>query len=207
MKKIQYFLVCFFFLLLLGCKNGVREAATQAARQQPAYSKAEGKLTYMSRTDLKVDNGQSIKLPAVADTSVTTIFIVRHAENMEGKTSLTELGMNRAAALAALLEPAYLSYIYVSDNASMQTGLPVSKSNGCELDLFQAAQADGFLQYLLQNWHGRRVLLVARHDQVGNLLTSLTGDAKYVVPKEEFDNLFLVIAKGMGNAEVRHLKY
>jgi hypothetical protein len=27
------------------------------------------------------------------------------------------------------------------------------------------------------------------------------------VPKEEFDNLFLVIAKGMGNAEVRHLKY
>lgn len=199
----------------LACKNDTadREEATAAVTEELAALNAPlsapiGKLAIVGDGKFTLDNNKELALPDIGDTSVATLFIVRHAENLEGKTSLSEPGLNRAGYLASLMEKADLAQVYVEGNSAMQTGMFSAQANKAEVNLFKGEQAEAFLNMAISNFKGKRVLIVGTPASLPGLLNTLAGEiVEGKMPVTEYDHFFLVKVKSIGDAEISHLIY
>ena len=60
---------------------------------------------------------------------------------------------------------------------------------------------------ILKNWKGKRVMVIANATMVTNVLTQITGNSDLVVPENEYDNVYVLRAKEMGDAISYHFKY
>lgn len=206
--NISLILLTFSFL---ACQNEPAEqdsAETTTATETIASSQAMGKFGYIKGDTLVLDNSQSIGLPVIGDTAFTTIFLVRHGETMEGKTSLDQMGQARSTALANMFSEKQISQAYAEGNASMQTALNVTKENeGCGLNFINFDGTDSLVKNMMGEYKGRRVVAAATAETLAVLLNQFAGETKYTIPPTEFDNMYVVLAKGVGKAEIFHVKY
>ena len=203
--KFLYILLAIGFL---ACQN---EPAEQAGERAPATktttapkSDALGKMVKIEGSELVLDNTKTVALDAE---NAVTLFLLRHAETMEGKTSLSGLGRSRTGRIAELFLGKNLSQVYADGNASMQTALAAAKgSEDVPFGIFQMDGTDAFVKNLMANFKGKRVLIAMTEENLEVLLKQLSGE-NHDIPTEEFDNLFVVSARAFGDADVAHLKY
>jgi hypothetical protein len=199
----------------LACKNDdpARENATAAVNEEIAalngpLSPSIGKLAIGSPEKLVLDNNKEIELPAVGDTSMLTLFILRSAESVEGKTSLSEAGLNRAGYLASFMEKIGFFQAFVEGNSAMQTGMFSAQGNQAEVNLFKAERAEELLRMIVGNYKGKRVMLIGMPQTVPALLNILAGEiVEGKMPENEYDHFYVVKVKSWGDVEITHLKY
>ncbi len=198
-------------ILACGSDNEVREQATQMAIDEsipemlPA-AKAEGKIVQLDTTRIVLDNTSVIDLPK--DKDVATIFLVRHAETKEGSTALSEKGMARAGFLATQLQQAHLLQVFCSkDNASLQTANFVARANEAELNYLNTWDTREMAATLISSYRAKRVLLVATPDVVSKLLQHYTGNKKLKTPDNEYENIYVIFAKELGDVQLHHLLF
>ncbi len=206
-----FFVAMAGLLLACGPDKDVREQATQMAIEEsipellPA-ARAEGKIVSLDTNRIVLDNTSVIDLPK--DKDVATIFLVRNAETKEGSTALSEQGMARAGFLATQLQNAHLLQVFCSkDNASLQTANFVARSNEAELNYLNTWDTREMAATLVSSYHGKRVLLVATPQVVSSMLQHYTGNKKLKTPDNEYENIYVIFAKGLGEVELHHLLF
>ncbi|MEY3368484.1 MAG: hypothetical protein RI973_1639 [Bacteroidota bacterium] len=214
-SRITILTLASLLVLATACKND-EEARDQAAESVSAevaalnapLSKPIGKLALPDAEKILLDNNQEILLPEKNDTSLITLFIVRNAESQEGKTSLSNTGLARAGYLANIMEKITLDQVFVDGNAAMQTGLFSSQANQVDLSIYQGEKIQDFISLLLGNFKGKRVLVSTTPGNLPALLNALSGKiVEGKMPSEEYDHLYVVKFRKVGDAEIFHLIY
>ncbi len=214
-KRIVISFTTILIVSLLACKNEpqVRDQATenavvQAAEDYATRSIAEGKAVTISQDSIKLDNGKVFTLVPAGDPETSVIFLVRNAEPMEGKTALSDVGRARAGYLAQVLGKVGFSQAYTDkSNTSLQTGMMTAQANSCDVGFFQPEMASTMMSTLVHNFKGKRVFVVATLESLPGMLAEISGDTRYKVPADEFDNIFIATVKELGKGEILHIKY
>jgi len=131
---------------------------------------------------------------APADTAVTTVILVRHAEkNTEwagADQPLSAAGMLRAQELAHVLGKTDIASIYVTPWArTRQTAEPLARLLGDSLTVVDSIDATvrGVLGH-----HGSTVLVVGHSNTVPQILARLTGNRELESLAVGYDDLFVV---------------
>ncbi len=105
---------------------------------------------------------------SIADTSVTTIYLVRHAEKDTTEAAnedpnLTEAGHARAEALRALLENQDVDALYATKYVrTSQTLEPLARERNLSIERYEGHDFHGLKERLLQQHRGQTVV-VAGH--------------------------------------------
>lgn len=211
--KLSLFAMLLFAFTACGKDAKTREAATETANKEVAElnappHEAEGHIAFRSGNNLNLTNGEVMKLPPGSDTSVVTIFIVRHAEKDSVKSGISLFGQARAARIAELFEGAGIEQIYVDGNPSMQTGLMTSKSNACDLGTFKPEVLGNILKILTHSYKGKKAMIVGTRQTAAQAVNMLAGKIyTSKIPDNEYDNLYVAIVKNLGDAQIRHFKF
>ncbi|MCB0705787.1 MAG: histidine phosphatase family protein [Saprospiraceae bacterium] len=143
-------------------------------------------------------------------TTMTTIFLVRHAEKdtISKNPDLSEAGRARAQALQKMLEHVALDAIYSTDfKRTMQTAEPVALQHQLKIDKYDPTELPAFLQQLRLKHPGEKVLIVGHSNTTPALLNLISNSGDYsTFPEYEYDGLY--IAQEAGTVfEIIHLKY
>lgn len=142
------------------------------------------------------------------DTSLTTVYLVRHAEKLSGKDpSLTEAGHQRADALAAALSDAKLEYIHSSDYArTRETAAPIAALTGLPVAIYDAGnlEAIGAEILLTQGTH----LVVGHSNTTPQLVDILGGNGGTPINEAaEYDRLYIVTVDNKGRSSSTLRRY
>ncbi len=168
---------------------------------------AEGVVVGLRGNELQLDGKASIMLPEEGNDSSVTVFILRPAETMGGKTSLSAHGQIRAGMLARTFAKTGINRIYCEGNAAMQTALMTSRENACDLGLVKNEGTDELSKTILKNFKGKKIIVVGSPRMMTDVLDQLAGPGQYAVSSDDYDQIYVVIARGLGDAEVHHLRY
>jgi phosphohistidine phosphatase SixA len=141
--------------------------------------------------------------PAAAQ---STIFVVRHAERADAGAAkpetdpdLSGIGHARAAALAAMLEDAGITAIFVTDRKrTQQTAAPLAKARKLTPVVVPANDTAGLLERL--RTQKGAALVVGHSNTVPEIVKGLGIDQAVTIGDDEFDRLFVVIRAAAGPA-------
>jgi broad specificity phosphatase PhoE len=132
----------------------------------------------------------------------STIFVVRHAERadtaggaaptMAADPDLSPAGRIRAESLAAALEDAGITGIFVTEyQRTRQTAAPLAKALGITVTVVPSKDASGLAQKV-QAASGN-VLVVGHSNTVPDLIVALGIQALVKIDDAEYDHLFVVV--------------
>jgi phosphohistidine phosphatase SixA len=143
--------------------------------------------------------------------SITTIFMVRHAEKSDDGSEdppLTPAGAARADGLAYILKHIKLDAIYSTPYLrTKQTALPTAKEKDLELKLYEPGE-EGFLKKILQTFPGGAVLIVGHSDTIPKLANELAGRSDFSDLGEAiYDNLFVACVPAKGKAVILRMRF
>ncbi len=141
------------------------------------------------------------------DPDAVTAILLRPAETEANGNNLSLYGRVRADSLSKVFVLSGIEHIYCESNASMQTGMMTSKSNFCNYGLMKDDGTDQGAKFLLKNFKGKKIMVIGNPAMMTNMLGHFAGYGKHVMPEDEYDHVFIVRAKGLGDAEVYHYKY
>jgi broad specificity phosphatase PhoE len=132
----------------------------------------------------------------LAQSNITTIILVRHAEKDNDGTSnpgLSATGKNRAMLLAKLLDKTSLDAIYSTNyKRTMDTVEPVAKEKNIKVELYDAF-GDDSINNILNSNRGKTILIVGHSNNIPRIANLLTGTQNFVDWKDQdYDNLLLV---------------
>lgn len=154
--------------------------------------------------------------------SVTTVFLIRHAERAEEPRQdppLTEKGVARSEALARLLSTAGIKAIYTSQFARTKlTAEPLAKQLGVTATPISLKTSPSNPRAIAEestketvdkilSHAGGSVLVVGHSNSIPDVIKMLGGDAVPTIDEKKFDDLFVVTVYANGKAKVAHLKY
>lgn len=136
------------------------------------------------------------------------IFLVRHAEKLADADDpeLSPAGVERAAALAALLSDSAIDRVHSSDYArSRDTARPVAAALGLEVELYDAFDLPALAATLLRA--GGRHLVVGHSNTTPEMVALLGGEPGTPIDEEsEYDRLYVVTVTG-GEVSTLLLRY
>jgi broad specificity phosphatase PhoE len=139
------------------------------------------------------------------------VFLVRHAEQAAGANGdapLTETGQRRARALATVLKDAGLTAIYVSEaQRTTQTAEPLAQTLQLEPTRLPRRDIDGLLERLRTQHADGRVLIVSHSLTIPHVLKAFGHPEEVVIPREEYDRLFVIMPKPTGAPLVFVLRF
>lgn len=140
----------------------------------------------------------------------TTVFVVRHAEQIETTEEdppLSADGRARAQALAHVLGEAGIDAVVVSDRRrSRQTAAPVVARTGARV--VEIAREDvEEIAARIRAGAGSAVLVVGHSDTVGPIVETLGGGELDPIVSDDYDDLFVVRLEPDGTIVVEHLQY
>lgn len=138
----------------------------------------------------------------------TTVVLVRHAERGAGNDpALTAAGQARATLLAAMLQDAALSAVFVTDTLrSRQTGTPAAQGAGLQPTLYAATDAAALATAIRTAHAGRPVLVVAHSNTVDDIAAALGAAGVSQLTDSQFDRMF-VIARSWCGTRLLRLRY
>ncbi len=143
--------------------------------------------------------------------SITTLFLVRHAEkagNVLTDPPLTPAGAARADELAYALKHVELDAIYSTPFIrTKQTVLPTAKEKGLEIELYKPNDK-GFLKNVIRAFPGGTVLIVGHSNTIPRLANELIGQSEFSdLDDPIYDNLFIAYVSAEGNAVVLRMRF
>ncbi len=143
--------------------------------------------------------------------SITTVFLVRHAEkagNVLTDPPLTPAGAARAHELAYALKHVKLDAVYSTPFVrTKQTVLPTAKEKGLEIKLYKPNDKD-FLKNVLQAFPGGTILIVGHSNTIPRLANELIGQSEFSdLDDLIYDNLFIAYVPAEGNAVVLRMRF
>ena len=131
---------------------------------------------------------------AGAESGATTIFLVRHTEKADAgeDPGLTDIGLQRARALARTLEDADIKRIYSTDYArTRDTAGPVAAQLGLAVEFYDPRELEAFAASLRRS--GQNTLVVGHSNTTPQMVELLGADpGKAIDEKTEFDRLYVV---------------
>jgi len=133
----------------------------------------------------------------------TKIWVVRHAEketsNPKDKDpDLSPEGKERAEALAKYLKGEALDSIFSTNyKRTKLTGYPTADKIGLAIKTYDSATQNAFVQGLLKNAQGKKMLIIGHSNTVQEILVAF-GLAKPVkdLTEDDYDYIFTLTLKG-----------
>ncbi|RMG80219.1 MAG: hypothetical protein D6714_15105 [Bacteroidetes bacterium] len=215
----------FFFsfilsLAFLACKN---EPAPPAAAPNPETAATEATptadkpaksdflateitpaVTWVKPDYIELSDRSIVPLPGQGS-DTTVIFLTRHGEKKEGKTSLSPLGGVQATRLANILRDAGIKTFYWSNNTEMQSAFHAASANEAELLNYNARDLDEFIKIILKNDKGSRVAVVGDMISVPEFMNRLLGGGPFpALGMDDYDDLYVIILKGNDVVDIWH---
>ena len=150
---------------------------------------------------------------AACTTSVTPVYVLRHAEKLSGPNpNLTAAGALRAQELARILADVPIAAVYSTDtNRTRQTATPLANAKGLEVQLYQSP-AD--VKDIVEANKGNVIVIVGHSNTVPDIVGQVGGELSFSdIPDSQFDNLFLLVVKHVNGTspklrtQVLHMKY
>jgi broad specificity phosphatase PhoE len=142
-----------------------------------------------------------------------TVILVRHAEKMivpESNTDpdLSDDGFKRAQELARMFSGSGLSAIYITQfKRTFQTVKALSARSGVTTTRIETSRTADLISQIRARGDGQ-VIFVAGHDNtVPQIIEGLGGPHLDVIPRLEFDNLFILTVHPDGSARLLKIKY
>jgi broad specificity phosphatase PhoE len=148
--------------------------------------------------------------PRPASTTITTVYVVRHAEklNADADTPLSPAGEHRAVALAERLSDAGVQRIYATNfQRTQRTVAQVAERNGLEVEQVDAGAVEALVARIKTEDLGKVVLVAGHSNTVPAIVQALSGMAVEPMPEERFDRLFKVKLVAGGAATVDEMRY
>lgn len=132
------------------------------------------------------------------DISVSTLFLLRHAEKagtMQSDPELNNEGKLRAQRLAQMLSDANISAIYSSNfERTKQTVVPLAKQLSLEIELYDP-RSDSILTLLRNSRHN--AVVVGHSNTIPMMVNSLIGEKRYpMLDENDYSKLFLITKAG-----------
>ena len=131
------------------------------------------------------------------------LFLVRHAEKVDQsqQSALTELGERRALAIAEILEPEPLKYIYATPfNRAMLTAEPAADFHQLSVAQYDGNTLQEFAEQLRQL---EGVALVVGHSNTTPILVNhLVGTDFQSLDENIYDRVYVVTIDGEGIAQL-----
>jgi len=156
-----------------------------------------------------------LALPA-AGRAQKAVFVVRHAEKVSDTDErLTEAGRARAVRLAQILKDAGIGAIYATDTErARDTAKPLADELHLKTAIYDTGgamsgkvDARSFVAALRREHPSDVVLIVGHSNTIPDLLKDLGCADDVRIAAAEYDNLFVVVPKGAGAAELIRLRY
>jgi len=144
--------------------------------------------------------------------SITTIFLVRHAEKAEDGTSdppLTSKGKARSQELAYILKHVPLDAVYSTPyKRTLQTALPTAEAHNLQVNSYQPGKEESFLKKILSKYAGGNVLIIGHSDTVPLLTNQLAGSPQFpLLDDSTYDNIFIVSVPQKGDTVITRLRF
>lgn len=147
-----------------------------------------------------------------ADTTVTTVLLVRHAEKNAhapgGDAGLSMKGMQRARELARALRDAGVDAVYASQFPRARlTAEPLARALADSVRVYDANDLEALAARIRSGHRGQTVLVVGHSDTVAQTIECLTGQR---LPEDEavaYDKLYLLILGPGGANRLLRLRY
>jgi broad specificity phosphatase PhoE len=155
---------------------------------------------------------------AAAAAADQVIFLVRHAERadapagpppagmMANDPPLSPTGNERAARLAALLASAEVKHIFTTEYLrTRQTAAPLADKTKVKAVMSAARDPDPLIEQVRKV--SGNVLIVGHSNTVPDLLKRLGVKAPVSIAETEYDNLFVVVRRAVGEPTLIRLRY
>ena len=146
---------------------------------------------------------------AVTQQSVTTVFLVRHAEKASGSADpgLTPAGLKRADCLANTLKDAGIKNIYVTEARRTQhTAYPLAKKLKIKPSLMKAADSANLVRKLVYAGNGN-TLIVGHSDTLPVIVARMKAGTVPPIGDTEYDRLIMVTTLGGSTTPMVTLHY
>jgi broad specificity phosphatase PhoE len=143
--------------------------------------------------------------------SITTLFLVRHAEK-DGTVwedpGLTPAGTARADELAYILKYVKLDAIYSTPFARTKlTVQPTAEEKGLEVKLYKPNDK-GFIKNVLDAYPGKSILIVGHSNTIPRLANELAGRSDFSdLDDATYDNLFIASVPTEGKPVVLRIRF
>lgn len=147
-----------------------------------------------------------------ADSHVTTVFLVRHAEKNAhepgGDAGLSAQGILRSQELARVLADTPLSAIYTSTFARARlTGESVARARRDSVRVYDPNRLEDLAARIRADHPGQTVLVVGHGDTLPGTFEALTGDAFPDKDSVPYDKLYVVTLSPEGGYRLLTLHY
>lgn len=152
--------------------------------------------------------------PAACSTTVTSVYLVRHAEKAAGNDPvLLPSGTARAHELKRVLEHVPVIAVYSTDtNRTRQTAQPLADEKSLTTQIYgDTSVAAG----ILSDHESEVVLMVGHSNTIPQLIAAFGGPTGISIEEDEYDNLFLLLINRLkrsgstirSRTKVLHMKY
>jgi 2,3-bisphosphoglycerate-dependent phosphoglycerate mutase len=154
----------------------------------------------------------SIVQGLIAQNSVTTFILLRHAEKMADGSKdpdLSESGKARAVQLVSLLNKAKIDAIYSTNfKRTQNTVLPLAQAQHLTILNYEGGKTEA-LDDILAKFHGGTVVICGHSNTTPALINYLTGNKDEFKAFEDSDygNFVIVSVVKRGEAKVTWLRY
>jgi len=143
--------------------------------------------------------------------SVTTIFLVRHAEKVKDGSDdpvLTPEGKARADELMYILKHVRLDVIYSTPyKRTKQTVLPTAEDKNLKIQNYKPGER-GFLEKIINSHPGGVVLIVGHSNTIPVLANELAGSKKFNnLNDTTYDNLFIAHVYPDGQSNIIRMRF
>lgn len=142
-------------------------------------------------------------------TNPTTVFLVRHADRIEGLDSISPTGVIRANELKRILDDADIDVIYASQyNRTQETAAPLATALGLTVQLYSTNDIAQLATDIKTIHKGKRVLVVGHSNTVPQTIGALGFTPQPAdIPHDEYDHLYVAIIHGHINDQLIKMEY
>ncbi|MEQ9167386.1 MAG: phosphoglycerate mutase family protein [Fulvivirga sp.] len=152
-----------------------------------------------------------LSLGATAQSELTTVILVRHAEkgvDEAGDPDLDEAGMKRAKELVRVLNGQKIDGIYSTPfKRTRQTVEPLAEAKSLEILDYNPFKMEEVVE-LITNSKGKTLLFSGHSNTTPALINQIIKEDKFIsLDESDYDNLYIVTFSTLGNASVTVLEY
>ncbi len=210
-KSIKIFAPILLIVSLLSCKNEppaiTAEPTKTNTEGNPATGTGSGNISFISNEKITLNDKSEIVFPKEDDKTSVVFYFATPCQSKDTLTSLSEAGIAQSQQLTTMMAKAGLTIVYIDGNAAMQTALGTARANYAEFNFFKPKNAAETLKTLVGNYMGKKVFVVGAAPVISEMMAQLTGKPAPAVPTTPNNNLYVAIAKGMGDGEVKTINY
>lgn len=196
MNKI-IFLFAFIFIALSACQK-----------------EPETIIKTVVKTDtLIIKQLDTIKLTNFVQDTVSTFFLVRHAEAVKTNTDpdpeLTAVGQTRALALRQTLSQVSLAGIHSTNfKRTRNTVQPTADAKSLTINTYDATFQSQNIDNWIKTYKGKAALIAGHSNTIPNLANLFIGKNTFsAIPDSINSNLYIITVSKRGNGKVLLLKY